>query len=48
MVNHVKRSALNSRFFKLLCEDLNADHSVAYFYFIQARNEREQGVYNAE
>ena len=28
MVNNVKGSALNSRLFKILCEDLGADHSV--------------------
>ena len=36
MVNNVKGSALNSRLFKILSEDLNADHSVLLFY----RNER--------
>lgn len=32
MVNHVKGSALNSRLFKLLCEDFGADHSVLLFH----------------
>ena len=32
MVNNVKGSALNSRLFKILCEDLSADHSVLLFY----------------
>ena len=32
MVNNVKRSALNSRLFKILCEDLDADHSVLLFH----------------
>ena len=34
MVNNVKGSTLNSRLFKILCEDLSADYSVQYFYFI--------------
>ena len=32
MVNNVKGSALNSRLFKILCEDLGADHSVLLFH----------------
>lgn len=32
MVNHVKGSALNSRLFKLLCEDFDANHSVLLFH----------------
>ena len=32
MVNNVKGSALNSRSFQILCEDLGADHSVLLFY----------------
>ena len=32
MVNNVKGSALNSRLFKILCEDLGADHSVFLFH----------------
>ena len=32
MVNNVKGSALNSRLFKILYEDLGADHSVLLFH----------------
>ena len=32
MVNNVKGSALNSRLFKILCEDLGANHSVLLFH----------------
>ena len=32
MVKNVKGSALNSRLFKILCEDLGADHSVLLFH----------------
>ena len=32
MVNNVKGSALNRRLFKILCEDLGADHSVLLFH----------------
>ena len=32
MVNNVKGSALNSQLFKILCEDLGADHSVLLFH----------------
>ena len=32
MVNNVKGSALNSWLFKILCEDLGADHSVVLFH----------------
>ena len=32
LVNNVKGSALNSRLFKILCEDLGADHSVLLFH----------------
>ena len=32
MVNNVKGSALNSWLFKILCEDLGADHSVLLFH----------------
>ena len=32
MVNNIKGSALNSRLFKTLCEDLGADHSVLLFH----------------
>jgi len=32
MVNHVKGSALNSRLFKIHCEDLSADHNVLLFH----------------
>ena len=32
MVNNVKGNALNSRLFKILCEDLGADHSVLLFH----------------
>ena len=32
MVNNVKESALNSRLFKILCEDLGADDSVLLFH----------------
>ena len=32
MVNNVKGSALNSRLFKILCEDLGANHNVLLFY----------------
>ena len=32
MVNTIKGSALNSRLFKILCEDLGADHSVLLFH----------------
>ena len=32
MVNNVKGSALNSRLFKIFCEDLGADHSVLLFH----------------
>ena len=32
MVNNVKRSTLNSRLFKILCEHLGADHSVLLFH----------------
>ena len=32
MVNNVKGSALNNKLFKILCEDLGADHSVLLFY----------------
>ena len=32
MVNNVKGSVLNSRLFKILCEDLGADHSVLLFH----------------
>ena len=32
MVNNVKGSALNSQLFKILCEDLAADHSALLFY----------------
>ena len=32
MVNNVKGSALNSRLFKIICEDLSADLSVLLFY----------------
>ena len=32
MVSNVKGSALNSRLFKILCEDLDANHSVLLFH----------------
>jgi len=32
MVNHVKGSALNSRLFKIICEDLSADHNALLFH----------------
>ena len=32
MVNNVKGSALNNRLFKILCEDLDADHCVLLFH----------------
>ena len=32
MVNNVKGSALNNQLFKILCEDLGANHSVLLFY----------------
>ena len=32
MVSNVKGSALNSRLFKIFCEDLHADHSVLLLY----------------
>ena len=32
MVNNVKGSALNSRLFKILCEDLGTDHSALLFH----------------
>ncbi|CAH1964559.1 unnamed protein product [Acanthoscelides obtectus] len=31
IVNYIKSSALNSRLFTLLCEDLNSDHKVLLF-----------------
>ena len=32
MVNHVKGSVLNSRLFKIICEDFSADHNVLLFH----------------
>lgn len=32
MFNHLKGTPLNSRLFKLLCEDFGADHSVLLFH----------------
>ena len=32
IINNVKRSALNSRLFKILCEGLSTDHSILLFH----------------
>lgn len=32
MINHVKHSPLNSRLFKLICDDIGANHSVLLFH----------------
>ena len=32
IVNYVKTHALNTRLFKELCKDMNADHEVLFFY----------------